>query len=283
MVASNIVPLDTISIKVVQYTETGLLVWRNFTSCSVIRLRKTSTASVRPVFALVKRYRGTLLIGPEHCSLCMINNTARPEIPLGVLGNQSVELILFCGWVKGHRLHTHGFTISSSISLLEGGAAKLPGNNVASIDSIPRISPEMVWSMSITQVGSTSNNLLLRGTHRLSQWSWLYNLRLRSKLRSRRGYGLRLKLLNLGLLKLLLWLELLLRLRLELLLLGLESRGSWLLKLLLSWSSRRWRWTAVTVVVCAKQVVEGPWDTREEPSLLLGQGRTYGKKTQTYQ
>jgi len=87
VVASNIVPFDSISIEIVQHSKTGLFMRGNLSSGSVVRLGQTSASGMRPVSRLVKRHRGTTGVGPEHGSLRVIHNTTSPEISLGVLGN----------------------------------------------------------------------------------------------------------------------------------------------------------------------------------------------------
>lgn len=140
----------------------------------------------------------------------------------------------------------------------------------------------MVGSLSSTQTGATSNDLLLGRVNGLSQRGRLDNLGLRlgSESRGRLGYRLwGLELLDLWLLELLrlklLWL-------LELLWLGLESWGSWLLELLLYRSSGGRRGTSTGVGVTAEKVVERAGDTGEKAALLW-EGRAKSENTQTYQ
>jgi len=143
----------------------------------------------------------------------------------------------------------------------------------------------MVRGLSATQAGTTCDYLLLRRVNGLSQGSRLHNLglRLRSKCRCRLGYWLRglellyLWLLELLRLKLLLWL-------LELLGLRLESRGSWLLELLLLHrsSGRLLGTSGAAIGVTAKKVVERAGDTGEKAA-LLGKGRGESENTQAYQ
>lgn len=78
----------------------------------------------------------------------------------------------------------------------------------------------------------------------------------------------------------LLRLKLLLRL-LELLLLWLESRGSWLLELLLCRSSGRLGTSGAAIGVTAEKVVERAGDTAEKAA--LGKGRAESENTQAYQ
>jgi len=95
-------------------------------------------------------------VGPAHQLVGVIHDPAGPEEPLGVLGDQPVELILLGGGVKGDRLHPHGVAVGLGFVLLEGSAANLPG------DDIPLPVPEVVGSSSAT-LASSSSNAVLRG------------------------------------------------------------------------------------------------------------------------
>ena len=91
-----------------------------------------------------------------------------PEVPLGVLGNQPVEVVLLCGAVQGHWVHAHGPTVLQGIGLLEGGTPVFPGGHVAgggfkvstgagegvflpALFAVPWVSPEVVRGSSSTQ------------------------------------------------------------------------------------------------------------------------------------
>ena len=67
----------------------------------------------------------------------MVHDPAGPEEPLGVLGDQPVELILLGGSVQGDRLHAQGLAVLLGLLLLEAGAADLPGDHVAG--SVPEV------------------------------------------------------------------------------------------------------------------------------------------------
>jgi len=240
VVAGHIVPLDSISVEVVQDAQANLLVRGIFSGSPVIRLGQVGASSVGPVCAGREGDRGGRPIVPEHCPLCVVHNTSCPEVTLGILRDQSVELILF-GWgVQGDGLHAHGLAVLLGLALLELGAAKLPGDDIPSANVVSGICPEMVGCLGSAQRSSSCNPILLRLT---------YGDRLGPESGSRRGGGrLRLELLHrllllllellllglelllLGLELLLLGLELLLRLLLEILL-RLEGRGSRLLEL----------------------------------------------------
>jgi len=243
VVAGHIVPLDAVSVEVVQDAQANLLVRGVFSGSSVIRLGKVGASGVGPMCAGREGDRGGRPIVPEHCPLCVVHNTTCPEVTLSILGDQSVELILLGGGVQGDGRHAHGLAVLLGLTLLELGAPKLPGHHIPSANVVSGICPEMVGCLGSAQRSSSCNPILLRLTHgdrlgpeggsrrgggrlRLELLHWLLLLLLEL-------LWLRLKLLLWLGLELLLWLGLeLLLLRLELLLrLRLESRGCRLLEL----------------------------------------------------
>jgi len=203
-------------------------------------------------------------VGPSHQLVGVVHDPAGPEEPLGVLGDQPVELILLGRGVQGYGLHPHGVAVGLGFVLLEGSASNLP------CDNIPLPVPEVVGSSCATLACSASN-AVLRGLEggwlrlRLSDYlglSWLgleYWGLLEGSLAdwSLLGLELLLWLLELGLLRLGLE-ELLLLLGLELLLL--------LLKLLWSCWSRSW-----SVITPTKEIVKCACDPRKEAILGMSQ------------
>jgi len=107
VVAGNIVPLDSVGIEVVQDSKTNLGVWGVLSSCTVVRLRQISPSCVRPVSALAESDRLGVPVVPRNNFVGVVNNSTCPEVPLSILSNQSVEVVLLGGAVKGDRLHPH--------------------------------------------------------------------------------------------------------------------------------------------------------------------------------
>jgi len=219
----HVVPLDSISVEVVEDGQAGLLRWRILSSSSVVRLGKTSSSSMRPVRTLVKSNCSGVWIPPSNSPGAVVNNSSSPEESLSILSNQPVELV-HLGWsVQGHGLHPHALTVGHSLGLLKVSASKLPGDNVSL--SIP----EVVWRLS-SALGSATGDTVLGwlgeaglGCLGLSHYCGLLGL-------GTEHWGLlELSLAWLG------WTRLeLLLLRLELLLLGLEELLLLLLLLRLS-------------------------------------------------
>ena len=69
-------------------------------------------------------------VGPADHLVGVVHDPAGPEESLGVLGDQTVELILLGGGVQGDRLHPHRVAVLLRLVLLEAGAADLPGDDV---------------------------------------------------------------------------------------------------------------------------------------------------------
>jgi len=213
VVAGHIVPLDTIGVEVVQDAQANLWMRGIFSGSPVVRLGKVGASGVGPVCAGREGDGSGGPVVPEHGLLCVVNNTTCPEVSLGILGNQSVELILFGRGIQGDGLHAHGVAVLLGLALLELGAPKLPGYNIPSADVVSGVRPEVVGGLGSTQCGSSCNPVLLR---------LAYGDRLGPEGGSRGGGGgLGLDLSHRQRLLLLL-LERLLLLGLELLLLGLE-------------------------------------------------------------
>jgi len=266
MVAGHVMPLDPVSVEIVEDGETGLWVWRILPSSPVVRLRQTSPPSVGPVETVGEPDGVGGRVGPAHHLVGVVHDPSGPEESLGVLGDQTVELILLGGSVQGDRLHAQGLAVLLGLLLLEGGAADLPGHHVP--DSIP----EVVGSSRPALAGSARNTVLRSldwDTLRLSDhlgllgrcWlGWLgpeyWGLLETSLGGSRPELWL---LLGLELLRLRLGLEelLLLLLLLELLLLKL-----------LWWSPLR-LWSGLPAT---KEIVKGVCDPTKEASILgIGQ------------
>jgi len=237
MVAGHVVPLDAVSIEIVEDGQAGLFMWRLLSGRPVVRLREASPSSVGPVEALTEPHGVGGRVGPADHLSGVVHDPSSPEEPLSVLSDQPVELILLGRSVQTDGLHPHGVAVGLGLVLLEGGAANLPGDDVA--DSIP----EVVGSCRAALAGAASD-AVLRGLE--GGWLWLSDhLGLLSWLGSENWGLLETSLgdwsLELGLLLLLLGLELL-RLGLEelLLLLLLE-----LLLLKLLWWSPLWLWSII--------------------------------------
>jgi hypothetical protein len=169
MVASHIMPLDAISIEVVEDSEANLWMGRIVSSSTIVRLRKTGPSSVRPVQTLVEWDGTAFRIVPIHDSVGVIHLSTSPEISLRLLSNQPVKEVLLVGAVQGDRVHPHGLAVLLGLVLLEGGAAdlRLPGGHVASPDIVSRISPEMVGSRRATEAGASHHpggGRLIRGS-----------------------------------------------------------------------------------------------------------------------
>lgn len=238
--AGHVVPLDTVSIEIVEDGQAGLFVRRLLSGRPVVRLRKSCPSGVGPVQAVAEPDGVGGGVGPAHQLVGVVHDPSSPEEPLGVLGDQPVELILL-GWsVQADRLHSHGVAVGLGLVLLEGSATNLPGDDVA--DPVP----EVVGSSRATLAGAASDTVL-RGLEggwlRLSDHgglSWLGTEYWGLLEVSLGGWS---RLLELGLLLLLLGLELL-RLGLEeLLLLLLLLLELLLLKLL--WWSPLWLWSII--------------------------------------
>jgi len=270
VVAGHIVPLDAVSVEVVQDAQANLLMGGILSGSPVVRLGSgwVGSSGVGPVCTSREGDGGGSPVVPEDCPLAVINNTTCPEVALSVLSYQSVELVLFSWGVQGDGLHAHGVAVLLGLALLELGAAKLPGHDIPPADIVSGVCPEMVGGLGSAECSSSCNPVLLRLRR--------YGDRLGPEGGSRRGGGrLRLELLDRLLLELLLLLRLetLLRLGLELLLLlglellhgllleaglRLEGRGSRLLELLLLkllWRSPLGGWPRVTT---SEKVVECP-------------------------
>ena len=125
--------------------------WRILPSSPVVRLRQASPPSVGPVETVGEPDGVGGRVGPAHHLVGVVHDPAGPEEPLGVLGDQTVELILLGGSVQGDRLHAQGLAVLLGLLLLEGGAADLPGHHVP--DSIP----EVVGSSRPALAGSARN------------------------------------------------------------------------------------------------------------------------------
>ena len=109
--------------------------WRILPSSPVVRLRQTSPPSVGPVETVGEPDGVGGRVGPAHHLVGVVHDPAGPEESLGVLGDQTVELILLGGSVQGDRLHPHRVAVLLRLVLLEGGAANLPGDDVPGLDS----------------------------------------------------------------------------------------------------------------------------------------------------
>jgi len=94
---------------------------------------------VRPVSTLLELDCIGIRICPSYFLVEMINYSTCPEVSLGILSNESVELILPRGGVQGDRLHVHQLAVLLGIGLLEGRTTKLPGHN------IPWIVAGVIW------------------------------------------------------------------------------------------------------------------------------------------
>merc|ERR1719500_1341455 len=81
MVTGHIVESDSISVKVIEHSQTKLI------TLSVIRLRSSSSASVGPVHAVVSP-----AAGPPDVTI--VDLAPGPEVPLSVLGHQAEEVVL---------------------------------------------------------------------------------------------------------------------------------------------------------------------------------------------
>jgi len=256
MMAGHIVPLDPVSVEIVEDGETGLRVWRILPGCPVVWLGQARPPSVGPVQTVAEPDGVGGRVGPAHHLVGVVHNPSGPEESLSVLGDQTVELILLGGSVQGDRLHAQGLAVLLGLVLLEGGAADLPG------DDVPGSIPEVVGSGGPALAGSTRNTVLGsldRDTLRLSDHlgllgCWLGWL-------GPEYWGLLETSLGGSwpeLLLLLLWLKLLLlRLGLEELLLLLLLLELLLLKLL--WRSPRRLWSGVATT---KETVKGACDPR---------------------
>jgi len=164
MMTGYIVPLDTVSVEIVENTKTGLLDWRALTSCSVVRLGQTSSSCGRPV-GTGREWDGRgVRVGPVDNLFRMVDDTTGPEISLSILSYKTVESILLGRRIEGHRFHSHGVAVRLSFMLLEGGTSNIrfPGGNIVPQNIVIGISPVKVWLCSCTQVGSTNNSVGLR-------------------------------------------------------------------------------------------------------------------------
>jgi len=132
------VPFDSIRIEVVEDGEAGLR--GPFLSCSVVGLGtgRVSSSSVGPMDGISEFDGGDIDVVPADPLAAVVNNTACPEVSLGILGNEPVEGVLPLGGVEGDRLHAHQVAVLFGFTLGELGAllSKLPSDNVA--DAIGR-------------------------------------------------------------------------------------------------------------------------------------------------
>jgi len=156
MMAGHVVPLDPVSVEIVEDGEAGLWVWRILPSRPVVRLGQTRPPSVGPVQAVGEPDGVGGGVGPAHHLVGVVHDPSGPEESLGVLGDQTVELILLGGSVQGDRLHPHRVAVLLRLVLLEGGAANLPG------DDVPDAIPEVVWSSGPALAGPSRNTVLRR-------------------------------------------------------------------------------------------------------------------------
>jgi len=264
--AGHIVPLDPVSVEIVEDGETGLRVWRILPGCPVVWLGQARPPSVGPVQTVAEPDGVGGRVGPAHHLVGVVHNPSGPEESLSVLGDQTVELILLGGSVQGDRLHPHGVAVLLGLVLLEGGAANLPG------DDVPYTIPEVVWSGGSTLAGPARDTVLRRllearglrlSDHLglLGDWLGWLGLEYWGLLEASLG-GSWTELL-------LLWLKLLwLRLGLEELLLLLGLLLELLLLKLLWWSPLR-LWSGVPTT---KETVKGVCDPTKEASILgIGQ------------
>jgi len=137
VVTGHVMPLDPISVEVVEDGEAGLGAGRLLPSRSVVRLRESSASGVGPVLTVGESDGPRVGVGPSHQLVSVINNSSGPEEPLGVLSNQPVELILLVRSVQGDGLHAHGLAVLPGLVLLKVPAAKLPSDHKAL--SIPEV------------------------------------------------------------------------------------------------------------------------------------------------
>jgi len=151
VVAGNIVPLDSISIEVVQDSKTNLRMRRVLSSCTIVRLWQISPSCVRPVGALTESDWLGVPVVPRHNFVGVLHNSASPEVALRILSNQSVEVVLLGRAVKGDRLHAHRLAVLLRLVLLEGGAPNLPSCHITTLDVVPWIRPKVVWRCCSTE------------------------------------------------------------------------------------------------------------------------------------
>jgi hypothetical protein len=156
MVAGNVVPLDAVSVEIVEDGETGLWVRRILPCRPVVWLGQARPPSVGPVQTVAEPDGVGGRVGPAHHLVGVVHNPSGPEEPLSVLGDQTVELILLGGSVQGDRLHSHGVAVLLGLVLLEGGAANLPS------DDVPHTIPDVVWSSGPTLASPARNTVLRR-------------------------------------------------------------------------------------------------------------------------
>lgn len=144
VMAGNIVPLDSVSIEVVQDTQANLWMWRVLPSSSVVWLWKVGSSSMRPMSRAFEADMLSIGIVPCDHLVPMVHHPTCPKVPLSILSNQPVEVVLF-GWgIQGHRFHPHGLTVGLGLVLLEGGTSDLPGGNIPSCNIISWIFPEVI-------------------------------------------------------------------------------------------------------------------------------------------
>jgi len=131
VVAGHVVPFDAVSVEVVEDGEAGLLAGGLLPGGPVVRLGEAGSSGVGPVLAVRKSDGPGVRVGPSDQLVGVINYASGPEEPLGVLGNQPVELVLLVRGVEGDGLHAHGLAILPRLVVLKVPAAKLPGNHEA--------------------------------------------------------------------------------------------------------------------------------------------------------
>lgn len=237
MVAGHVVPLDPISVEVVEDGEAGLGAGGLLPGRPVVGLGQAGASGVGPVLNVGESKGPGVGVGPSHQLVSVIHNASGPEESLCVLGNEPVELVLLVGGVEGDRLHAHGLAVLPGLVLLKVPAAKLPGHHEA------LALPEVVGSLGGALGGASRDGVGGSGGEaglgRLSHWlgrglgseGWsLLEASLRGGPRLELlllRLWLELLLLGLELLLLRLLEELLLLLRLELLLLLLLKLGPW--------------------------------------------------------
>lgn len=156
MMAGHVVPLDTVSVEIVEDGEAGLWMGGVLPCCPVVRLGKTRPSGVGPVQAVGEPDGVGGGVGPADHLVGVVHDPAGPEESLGVLGDQTVELILLGGGVQGDRLHPHRVAVLLRLVLLEAGAADLP------CDDVPLSIIEVVGSSRCTLAGSARNTVLRR-------------------------------------------------------------------------------------------------------------------------
>jgi len=139
VVAGNVVEPDSVSVEVVEDSNTELI------PLSVVWLRSTSSSSVRPVDLVIESSTGPAQSPPTHPS-------SSPEILLTLPGHQAGELSLLGAVVDADWSHSIGSAEPLALALGEAGAAQPPAHQEVLTSKL------MIGSMTSTTASASSSS-----------------------------------------------------------------------------------------------------------------------------